>query len=143
MELLPSSLSFRVISTIDVDDEEKIPPSFTGRVRRTFPSLQRYIAWYTSGHLDDPALGHPAYRVHRADGQVKYEMHYRAGLLHDPDPQTPAVRGFYANGVVHYEERYLAGRRHDGPHGEAAVRKWRADGSLRHEIHYRDGVRGL
>lgn len=141
MELLPNSMSFRVIATLDIDDEAQIPPDFTGRVRRTFSTDQRYVAWYTSGHLDDPSKGYPAYRVHRADGQVKYEMHYTAGSLQDPDPKTPAVRGYYASGAVHYEERYRGGRRHDGPNGEAAVRKWRADGTLRHELHYRDGIR--
>lgn len=141
MELLPNSMSFRVIATLDIADEEEIPAAFTGRVRRTFPSEQRYVAWYSAGHLDDPTKGYPAYRVHRADGRVKYEMHYIAGALQDPDPRTPAVRGFFASGGVHYEERYRGGRRHDGPNGEAAVRKWRADGTLRHELHYLDGVR--
>ena len=141
MELLPNSMSFRVIATIDVDDESQIPADFTGRVRRTFPSLQRYVAWYSGGHLDDPTKGYPAYRVHRADGQVKYEMHYHGGVLQDPDASTPAVRGYFASGAIHYEERYRQGRRHDGPRGEAAVRKWRANGTVRHELHYLDGVR--
>ena len=111
MELLPNSMSFRVINTIDITDDNEIPVEFTGRVRRSFDSSQRYVAWYTGGHLDDPTKGYPAYRVHRADGQVKYEMHYRDGLLDDPDDRTPAVRGYYAGGGVHYEERYCAGRR--------------------------------
>ena len=141
MELLPNSMSFRVINTLDVNDEAEIPVGFTGRVRRTFESTQRYVAWYSAGNLDDPTKGYPAYRVHRGDGQVKYEMHYRNGVLDDPDPRTPAVRGYYADGAVHYEEHYSGGRRHDGPDGVAAIRKWRADGSLRHEIHYRHGGR--
>ena len=141
MELLPNSMSFRVINTIDITDDNEIPVDFTGRVRRSFESAQRYVAWYTGGHLDDPTKGYPAYRVHRSDGQVKYEMHYRNGVLDDPDPQTPAVRGYYAGGGVHYEERYCAGRRHDGPESAAAVRKWRADGTLRHELHNRHGSR--
>ena len=143
MELLPNSLSFRVVNTIDVADDAEIPPGFTGRVRRTFASEQRYVAWYTEGCLDDPTRSQPAYRVHRASGRVKYEMHYRNGMLDDADARTPAVRGFFASGGVHYEERYRNGRRHDGPKGEAAVRKWRADGTLRHELRYHDGVRRL
>lgn len=141
MELLPNSMSFRVIATLDITDDAEIPSDFTGRIRRSFASAQRYVAWYTSGRLDDPARGHPAYRVHRADGQVKYEMHYTDGVLHDPDARTPAVRGYYSGGELHYEERYHGGRRNDGPGGEAAVRKWRANGTIRHELHYRDGVR--
>lgn len=141
MELLPNSMSFRVITTIDVTAETEIPADFTGRVRRSFDSEQRYVAWYANGYLDDPTRSHPAYRVHRANGRVKYEMHYRAGVLDDPDQRTPAVRGYYASGGMHYEERYTHGRRNDGPNGEAAVRKWRADGTLRHEIHYRNGLR--
>jgi hypothetical protein len=141
MELLPNSMSFRVINTIDIGDDDEIPAGFTGRVRRTFDSDQRSVAWYTAGVLDDPTKGYPAYRVHRASGHVKYEMHYRDGILEDPDDHTPAVRGFYADGGVHYEERYRAGRRHDGADGVAALRKWRADGTLRHELHYEDGVR--
>ncbi|MGD9997277.1 MAG: toxin-antitoxin system YwqK family antitoxin [Ilumatobacteraceae bacterium] len=141
MELLPNSMSFRVINTIDITDDDEIPADFTGRVRRSFETAQRYVAWYTGGLLDDPTKGYPAYRVHRANGHVKYEMHYRNGVLDDPDPHTPAVRGYYADGAVHYEERYCAGRRHDGPGGVAAVRKWRADGTLRHELHYRHGSR--
>jgi hypothetical protein len=141
VELLPNSMSFRVVVTLDDVADDEIPAGFTGRVRRSYASDQRTVAWYTDGLLSDPARGFPAYRVHRASGQVKYEMHYRDGLLEDPDPRTPAVRGWFACGTVHYEERYRAGRRNDGDRGEAAVRKWRADGSLRHELHYRDGVR--
>jgi hypothetical protein len=141
MELLPNAMSFRVINTIDVADDSEIPVDFTGRVRRTFDSAQRSVAWYTSGQLDDPTRGYPAYRVHRGDGQVKYEMHYRDGVLDDPDAKTPAVRGYFASGAVHYEERYRSGRRQDGAGGVAAVRKWRADGTLRHELHYRAGSR--
>ena len=93
MELLPNSMSFRVINTIDITDDNEIPVDFTGRVRRSFDSAQRYVAWYTGGHLDDPTKGYPAYRVHRGDGQVKYEMHYRNGVLDDPDPQRPPSAG--------------------------------------------------
>ncbi|MEX1107040.1 MAG: hypothetical protein WEB78_12650 [Ilumatobacteraceae bacterium] len=141
MELLPNSMSFRVINSIDLTPDDDIPPRFTGRIRRTFANEQRSVAWHTDGQLDDPGRGVPAYRLYRANGRVKYEMHYSAGLLADPDASTPAVRGFYADGVVHYEERYTDGRRQDGGLGEAAVRKWRADGTLRHELRYHRGVR--
>ncbi len=141
MDLLPNSLSFRVVSSLDLAPDEEVPAGFTGRVRRHYGNDQRSVAWFANGQLDDPGRGVPAYRLHRADGRVKYEMHYAAGRLCDPDPHTPAVRGCYADGTLHYEERYRDGRRHDGPAGEAAVRKWRADGSLRHELHYHHGLR--
>lgn len=141
MDLLPSALSFRVVSTIEVADDADVPDDFTGRVRRRFANGQRTVRWLRDGVLHDPTATHPAFRVIRADGSVKYEMHYHSGVLHDPSARQAAVRGFYAGGQVHYEERYQHGRRHDGSHGEAALRKWRADGSLRHEIHYHLGVR--
>jgi hypothetical protein len=141
MDLLPSSLSFRVVSTLDVDDELEVPEGFTGRVRRRLANQQRSITFLCDGLPNDPARSYPAVRILRPNGSVKYEMHYRDGDLHDPSPRTPAVRGFFANGVVHYEERYSMGRRHDGRDGTAALRKFRADGTLRHEIHYRHGVR--
>ena len=141
MDLLPNALSFRVVTTIDVDDDDQIPRGFTGRVRRSFPNGQRTVAWLRDGVLDDPTHSHPAFRVLRPGGSVKYEMHYREGVLHDPGPRVPAVRGFFANGELHYEERYQGGRRHDGPKGEAALRKWRADGTLRHELRYVNGAR--
>lgn len=34
IDLVPNSMSFRVITTIEVDDEKEIPTGFTGRVRR-------------------------------------------------------------------------------------------------------------
>jgi hypothetical protein len=141
MELLPNSMSFRVINSLDLAPDDDVPPHFTGRIRRTFANDQRSVGWYTDGLLDDPAHDVPAYRLHRADGRVKYEMHYTAGLLADPGTHTPAVRGYYANGAKHYEERYVDGRRHDGGLGQAAVRKWRADGTLRHELRYHHGTR--
>jgi hypothetical protein len=141
MELLPSSMSFRIVTTLDVADEGEIPPSFEGRVRRTFGDASRYVAWYSQGLLADPSRSDPAYRRYRSSGEVKYELHYTNGMLQDPNPSTPAVRGYFANGIVHYEERYTLGRRHDTANGSAAVRKWRSDGTFRHELHYRDGQR--
>lgn len=141
IDLVPNSLSFRVITTIDVDDDAEIPTGFTGRVRRHNGDAIAYVAWYTEGRLHNPGRNHPAYRRFRPDGQVKYELFYEHGELHDPSPRTPAVRGYYADGRVHYEERYRAGRRNDGVDGSPAIRKWRNDGSLRHELHYRNGRR--
>jgi hypothetical protein len=134
VDLLPNSLSFRVITTIDVDSESEIPDGFAGRVRLRTGGTLVYVAWLADGLLDDPTRRMPAYTRYRPNGRVKYEMHYRRGLLHDPDGE-PAVRGYFANGAVHYEEHYREGRRHDGPGGVAAIRKWRPDGSLRRELH--------
>ena len=141
MDLLPSAMSFRIITTLDITDEAEIPDGFEGRVRRPFEDHSKYIAWYTQGLLNNPTRTYPAYRRFRSNGQLKYELHYTSGMLHDPSPTVPAVRGYFANGVVHYEERYSMGRRHDGGDGTAAVRKWRSDGTLRHELRYHHGQR--
>jgi hypothetical protein len=141
VELLPNSMSFRVISTLDVDDENEIPPDFTGRVRRSFNGAESYVAWFTDGRLDNPGRSHPAYRRYRSDGQVKYEMFYERGQLQDPSDREPAVRGYFANGRLHYEEHYRDGRRCDAVNGSPAVSKWRSDGTLRHQLRYRKGKR--
>ena len=141
IDLVPNSLSFRVITTIEVDDEKEIPTGFTGRVRRRVNGKWVYVAWYTDGQLQNPSRTHPAYRRFRPDGKVKYDLFYTCGQLQDPAPRLAAVRGFYANGRVHYEERYRAGQRNDGADGSAAIRKWRLDGTLRHELHYLNGHR--
>ena len=141
MELLPNSMSFRVISTLDVVDESEIPPDFTGRVRRSFETGGSYVAWFTDGALDNPDRNHPAYRRFRNDGQVKYEMFYERGQLQDPTDRDAAVRGYFANGRLHYEEHYRDGKRHDAVNGSPAVSKWRADGTLRHQLRYRNGRR--
>lgn len=135
VDLLPNSLSFRVITTIDVTAEDEIPDGFTGRVRLRYDGALVYVAWYTDGLLDNPTRRMPAYTRYRPNGRVKYEMHYRRGLLDDPGDGQPAVRGYFANGRIHYEERFRDGRRHDGPGGIAAIRKWRPDGSLRRALH--------
>lgn len=144
IDLMPNSMSFRVVTTIEVDDEAMIPAGFTGRVKRhehvPFDHVA-YVAWYEEGRLHDPGRTHPAYRRFRADGRLKYELFYRSGRLHDPARNMPAVRGYFADGSVHYEERYRNGERNDGPDGAPAIRKFRADGSLRHELHYIDGQR--
>lgn len=141
IDLIPNSMSFRVVTTIDVHDENEIPVDFTGRVKHHLGGSVVYVAWFNGGRLHNPGRNHPAYRRFRADGRLKYEMFYHEGLLHDPSDSVPAVRGYYADGSLHYEERYFAGRRHDGRDGTAAIRKWRLDGSLRHELHYADGAK--
>jgi hypothetical protein len=143
MELLPNSMSFKVVATLDVSDEAEVPDNFTGRVRLHARGRLMYQAWYRDGKLDNPARNEPAFRRYRSNGGVRYELWYLNGNLHDPSRSRPAVRGYFGNGVVHYEERYRNGRRHDGTNGEAAIRKFRQDGTLRHELRYRDGARVL
>ena len=135
VDLLPNALSFRVITTIEVESELEIPDRFSGRVRLRMDGVLVYVAWYIDGLLDNPSRRMPAYVRFRPNGRVKYEMHYRRGLLHDPDDGHPAVRGYFATGRPHYEERFRDGKRHDGRGGVAAVRKWRPDGTLRRELH--------
>ncbi len=141
IDLIPNSMSFRVITTIDVHDESEIPVGFTGRVKHHENGSVAYVAWYADGQLNNPGKHHPAYRRFRADGRLKYEMFYTHGLLHDPSDLVPAVRGYYADGKVHYEERYFGGKRNDAKDGTPAIRKWRHDGALRHELRYTHGRR--
>ena len=141
IDIIPNSLSFRVVTTLDIHDEAEIPTTFTGRVRRHDADHIIYVAWYKDGELDNPGRNHPAYRRFRPDGRLKYELFYTHGLLHDPGAAAPAARGYFADGRVHYEERYWAGKRSDGKDGTPAIRKWRQDGTLRHELHYADGRR--
>lgn len=140
VDLVPNSLTFRVINTLEVRDESEIPTEYTGRVRRYLDGTLVYVAWYRNGVLHNPGRSSPAYRRLRPDGKVKYELFYAHGMLDDP-PGGAAVRGFYADGSTHYEEHYRGGKRHDAVDGTAAVRKWRHDGSLRHELRYADGRR--
>lgn len=141
IDLIPNSLSFRVVVTVDLHEGDEIPVGFTGRVKHHDGDHVVAVSWYQDGQLHNPGKHHPAYRCFRHDGRLKYEMFYTHGLLHDPSDQLPAVRGYYADGKVHYEERWFGGKRHDGRDGSAAIRKWRADGSLRHELHYSLGKR--
>lgn len=141
IDLIPNSMSFRVISTIDIEDEAEIPVGFTGRVRRHSNGSMCYVAWYREGQLHNPGRRRPAYRRFRPDGKRKYELFYTHGLLHDPTTEMPAARGYFADGKVHYEERYWAGKRQDGRDGIPAIRKWRNDGTVRHELRYIDGRR--
>lgn len=141
IDLMPNSMTFKVVVTIDVSDETSIPSDFTGRVRRHEGDRVAYVAWYVGGVLHNPGRNHPAYRRFRPDGRLKYELFYRNGVLEDPGARSPAVRGYYADGTLHYEERYRDGKRNDARDGTAAIRKWRNDGTLRHELHYVDGAR--
>jgi len=141
IDLIPNSMSFRVITTLELRDGDEVPVGFTGRVKLLEENSVIAVAWYADGQLQNPGKHHPAYRRFRPDGRLKYEMFYLHGLLHDPADRLPAVRGYYADGKVHYEERYFAGQRNDARDGSAAVRKWRSDGSVRHELHYEHGRR--
>jgi antitoxin component YwqK of YwqJK toxin-antitoxin module len=142
IDLVPNSLTFRVINTIDIEDESAVAAGYSGRVRRYLDGALVYVAWYRDGLLHNPGRSNPAYRRFRPDGKVKYELFYVRGELDDPADDGPAVRGYYADGKVHYQEHYRAGKRNDAADGTAAIRKWRHDGSLRHELHYTNGRRG-
>lgn len=141
IDLIPNSMTFRIVTTLDLADGDDTPAGFTGRVRRHGAGRPVSVAWYHRGLLQNPGRQHPAFRSFRAAGQVKFEMYYTDGSLQDPNATTAAVRGFYAAGGLHYEERWFRGLRQDGLDGTAAIRKWRADGSLRHELHYERGAR--
>ena len=141
IDIIPNSMSFRIVTTLDVPDGTDTPEGFTGRVRRFAMGRLVSVGWYEDGALQNPGRHHPAFRCFRAGGQVKYELWCSAGSLQDPAYNAPAVRGFYSDGVLHYEERWTLGRRQDGADGSPAIRKWRADGTLRHERHYRAGAR--
>lgn len=141
IDLIPNSLSFRIITTLDISDEREVPEGYTGRVRLTVGDYIAYVAWYQDGKLHNPSRTHPAFRRLRHDGRVKFEMFYTEGEVHDPAPDTPAVRGYFNNDSVHYEEHFQFGRRHDGANGSPAIRKFRADSSIRHDLHYLHGIR--
>lgn len=141
INLVPNSLSFRIISTLDISDESEVPEGFTGRVRLSAGDYLAYIAWYEGGKLHNPSRNQPAFRRFRRDGRVKFEMFYTEGEVHDPNPTTPAVRGYFDNNSVHYEERFHFGRRNDGADGSPAIRKYRADGTIRHDLRYSQGIR--
>lgn len=140
IDLIPNSMSFRVITTLELHEGDEVPVGFTGRVKLYEDATVVSVAWYSEGQMHNPGKHHPAYRRFRPDGRLKYEMFYTHGLLHDPSDRTPAVRGYYADGAVHYEERFFGGKRNDGK-DSAAIRKWRHDGTLRHELHYIHGRR--
>jgi hypothetical protein len=140
VELLPNTLSFRMVVTLDVESESEIPDWFTGRVRKLTDGELEYVAWFDRGRMDDPGPRTPAYVRYRLNGEAKQERHYRLGRLHDPSPAQPAVRGYFANGAVRYEEHYRYGRRHDS-NGRAAITKWRLDGTVRARWHYYEGLR--
>lgn len=140
MDLLPNSMSFRIIATITVDTEDEIPPHFTGRVRLSKDGVLESVSWLTRGDLEDPGPRTPAYTRYRPNGDVKQVRHYRVGCLHDPAPGTPSVQGFFADGSRRYEEYYRYGRRHDH-RNKPAIIKWRLDGTIRVQFHYYEGMR--
>lgn len=140
MDLLPNSMSFRFVATIDTEEGTPVPRGFSGRVRATQGGSLSTVRWMSNGELNDPEPRIPAFVRYRHDGGTKQVRHYRQGRLHDPAPGVPAVVGYFANGSVKYREHYRYGRRHDA--GErAAITKWRVDGSLRTEHHYYEGLR--
>lgn len=140
MDLLPNSMSFRFVSTLDLSDDDTVPRGFTGRVRRSSHGRPESVEWFSLGELDDPEPRTPAFVRFRENGDTKQSRHYRQGRLHDPTPSEPAVVGYFADGSVKYCEHYRYGRRHD--FGEqAAITKWRNDGSVRAAHHYYGGMR--
>lgn len=140
MELLPNSLSFRMITTLETTPDTPVPPRFSGRVRASWQGRLVSVSWYSSGELDDPNHRVAAYTSYRPSGRVKQERHYRSDRLHDPAPGRPAVVGYFDDGSVRYREHFRYGRRHDAE-AVPAIRKWRADGSLKTEHHYYEGLR--
>lgn len=140
VDLLPNSMSFRFVTTINLGPEDDIPAGFTGRARLSIRGVLDSVSWYNAGILEDPDWRVPAITRYRANGAVKQTRHYRLGRLHDPAPGRPAVCGFFANGGRRYEEHFRYGRRHDH-RGRAAIIKWRSDGSVRAELHYYEGLR--
>ncbi len=140
VDLFPNTLSFRVVTTLDVDSESQIPTRFTGRVRKLNHGVVECITWLDKGVMEDPSPRTPAYVLYRRSGEAKQECHYRLGRLHDPEPGKPAVRGYFADGTPRYVEHYRYGRRHDARESPAILRR-RLDGTVRSVVHYHDGVR--
>jgi len=133
-------MSFRFVTTINVDSDDEIPDGFTGRVKSFVGGALESVTWYSRGVLEDPDPRVPAISRYRTNGALKQARHYRLGRLHDPAPGVPAVCGFFSNGAKRYEEHFRYGRRHDD-RGKAAIIKWRQDGSVRTELHYYEGLR--
>jgi hypothetical protein len=140
VDLFPNTLSFRVVTTLDVDSESQIPAMFTGRVRKSANGVLEYVAWFNKGVMENPAPRTPAFIRYRATGLPKQECHYRLGKLHDPEPGQPAVRGYFADGTPRYVEHFRYGRRHDARESPAILRR-RLDGTVRSVVHYHDGER--
>ena len=140
VDLLPNSMSFRFVATIDTRSPAAVPRGFTGRVRVSCNGRLDQVMWFCEGQLDNPEPRTPAYVKFRANGKPKQVRHYRQGRLHDPTLGQAAVEGFFADGSVKYREHYRYGRRHDFGH-VPAITKWRSDGSVRTEHHYYEGLR--
>lgn len=140
VDILPNSMSFRFVATIDVTSPRAIPPGFTGRVRVSNGGRLDTVMWFCRGELDNPEPRTPAYIHFHQHGKPKQVRHYRQGRRHDPTPGQPAVEGFFADGSRKYREHYRYGRRHDS--GDVpAITKWRNDGSVRTVHHYYEGLR--
>lgn len=140
MDLLPNSMSFRFVTTIDTHSPDAVPKNFTGRVRVLTGGRLDCVSWYAGGELDNPEPRTPAFVKFRSNGKPKQVRHYRQGRLHDPALGHPAVEGYFADGGRKYREHFRYGRRHD--YGEvAAITKWRSDGSVRARHHYYEGMR--
>ena len=131
MELFPNSLSFRVVTTLELEAETPVPAGFTGRARFVDRDDLVAVGWYVHGELHDPARDVPAYVRLRPNGRIKQARYYRNGRLHDPATGSPAVIGYFADGNKRYEEHYVHGHRQDAPTGAPAIVKWRHDGSVR------------
>ena len=88
IDLVPNSMSFRVINTLDIHDESEIPAGFTGRVRRHANGSISYVAWYRDGQLHNPGalLGIMAAWGARAQGWSTLRPHDA------PWPEHPAYR---------------------------------------------------
>ena len=133
-------MSFRFVTTVNVESPAEIPARFSGRARKSTNGVLEYVAWFSRGELEDPGPGTPAYTRYRPTGEVKQVRHYRLGVQHDPAPGQPAVRGFFVDGSPKYEEHFKYGRRHDW-RGKPAITKWRLDGTIRTQLHYYEGLR--
>ena len=140
MDLLPNSMSFRFVATIDLSGDAPVPKRFTGRVRRSIAGRLESVEWFSNGEWDDPEARTPAYQRVRSDGSPKQTRHYRQGRLHNPTPGEPAVVGYFADGSIKYREHYRYGRRHDAG-DQPAITKWRNDGTIRTVHHYYEGLR--
>ena len=140
MDLLPNSMSFRFVATIEVTSITAVPRGFTGRARIATDGRLDTVLWFSHGELDNPESGTPAYVRYRHNGPPQQTRHYRQGRVHDPQRGSAAVVGYFADGSLKYREYYRYGRRHDS--GDvAAITKWRNDGSVRAEHHYYEGLR--
>jgi hypothetical protein len=140
VDLLPNSMSFRFVSTIETRSVDAVPPGFTGRVRVVTGGRLECVVWFSGGDMDNPEPRTPAFVRYRQNGKPKQVRHYRMGRLHDPALGHPAVEGYFADGSIKYREHFRYGRRHDCG-ASPAITKWRNDGGVRVQHHYYEGLR--